>query len=356
MPYEIDFLAVGDKTSGDAICLRYGPAPGGAFTIHIVDGGFQDCGDEIIAHLTTHFGNPNFIDHVVLSHSDNDHAGGLIKVLEEYDCRVGALWMNRPWVHAREIVDLFKYGWTAEGLEKKLRELYPTLLTLEKMATKAGIPIYDVFQGTQIGAFRVLAPSKSRYLSLIPQFDKTPAALVQEISTIGTLFKAVVRFIKETWTGETLSENPDPPTSASNESSVVQFAQLDASRILLTGDVGPDGLHEAADYGALLRVDRPTFVQVPHHGSRRNVTPSALNRWLGNPLQNQTDKNRGIAFCSAAKNDEDHPRKKVINAFTRRGYPVHATKGTGKRQYHGMLNRNGWSTAVALEFSNEVEE
>jgi hypothetical protein len=26
---------------------------------------------------------------------------------------------------------------------------------------------------------------------------------------------------------------------------------------------------------------RPHMMQVPHHGSRRNVTPNILDRWLG---------------------------------------------------------------------------
>lgn len=126
--------------------------------------------------------------------------------------------------------------------------------------------------------------------------------------------------LKETWTGETLSENPEP-TSAFNESSVVQIGMFDGRTALLTGDVGPGGLAEAADYAETIGIalPGPRFVQVPHHGSRRNVTPSVLNRWLGNPLSSSAEERRGTAFCSAAKDDEDHPRKKVQNAFLRRG-------------------------------------
>ena len=46
---------------------------------------------------------------------------------------------------------------------------------------------------------------------------------------------------------ETLDGNP-PATSASNETSVVQMATFGDRRILLTADVGPDGLNEAAAY------------------------------------------------------------------------------------------------------------
>lgn len=354
MAYEIDFLAIGDAKSGDALCLRYGSSRLG-YKIHVVDGGFQDCGDRIVNHLEAYYDRPRHIDHVVLTHADNDHAGGLIKLLETYS--VGSLWMNRPWLHAGEIVDLFKYGWTVEGLRKKLRELYPTLVKLEELATKKNVPINDALQGSIIGPFVVLAPSRERFLSLIPQFDKTPAAKTEMQSIIEKLLKAAAQFVKETWTGETLSETPEG-TSASNESSVVQFAILDDNPVLLTGDVGPEGLKEAADYVEArgLVLPRLAFVQVPHHGSRRNVTPSVLNRWLGDPLMSSAEPARGVAYCSAAQNDEDHPRKKVINAFLRRGYPVHTTNGQSKFCHLGTPDRMNWTTSIPLPFSDGVEE
>lgn len=68
--------------------------------------------------------------------------------------------------------------------------------------------------------------------------------------------------------------------------SVVQYANLHGHRILLTGDAGRAGLAEAADYApfaglALPGIDR---FQVPHHGSRRNVSTEILDRWLGAQL------------------------------------------------------------------------
>lgn len=356
MAHEIDFLAVGENSnSGDAICIRYGTRSAG-YKIHVVDGGFRDTGDAIIQHLTAHYGAPTFIDHVVLSHPDNDHAGGLIKVLETYN--VGALWMNRPWLYADEIVQSFKYAWTADGLRKKLRDLYSTLVELEEIATRKGIPINEAFQGTRVGDFYILAPSRARFLSLVPQFDKTPTPKVEVRSSFfETVAKTVASWIKETWTGETLSENPEP-TSASNESSLVQLGILDGKELLLTGDVGPEGLTEAANYlaSAGYKIQNLTFVQVPHHGSRRNVTPTVLNWWLGPPLLRSEDQARGMAFCSAAKNDSDHPRKKVINAFTRRGYPVHTTNGEGKQHFHELPLHSGWGASYPLPFSHDVEE
>src|SRR5258708_3230757 len=49
-------------------------------------------------------------------------------------------------------------------------------------------------------------------------------------------------WLDETWDFETLSNNPRPATSASNEPCVVQHAIIEDHRILLTADVGPSGL------------------------------------------------------------------------------------------------------------------
>src|SRR4051812_4074311 len=101
--FEIDFLDVETSKSGDAICLRYELA-GNKF-IHVVDGGYQSTGEKLVAHLRAHYDNPSRIDHVIATHNDGDHAGGLRSVLAEFE--VGALWMLRPWLYANELIDRF---------------------------------------------------------------------------------------------------------------------------------------------------------------------------------------------------------------------------------------------------------
>jgi hypothetical protein len=44
-----------------------------------------------------------------------------------------------------------------------------------------------------------------------------------------------------------------------------------------------------------------------------------------------------------------------MNAFRRRGAPVHATQGSKKYHFLNAPGR-GWSASVALPFYNEVEE
>lgn len=351
--FEIDFLPVGETScSGDAICVRYG-SPETGYTINVIDGGYASTTETIITHLNSHYGRPARIHNVILTHADRDHAAGLIGILEQYE--VGALWMNRPWLYAEQVIHHFHGNWTVPGLVSHLRDEFDKLVELESIALQKGIPIYEPFQGAVVGQFVVLAPSKERYISLIPDLDKTPQTYTKTaLDWLVKVAEKTVALVRETWSGETLSEDPEP-TSASNESSVVQAAEIEGKVVVQTGDVGPEGLTEAANYLATLGAYQPDFFQVPHHGSRRNVTPATLNRWLGAPLTD-SGQTRGTAFCSAAADDDEHPRKKVVNAFTRRGYPVHTTNGVAKCHRHNMAVRFGWSSSIPEPFSWEVEE
>ncbi|RWK65361.1 competence protein ComEC [Mesorhizobium sp.] len=353
MPYEVDFLPVGDS-NGDAICVRY-ERPNGSYAIHIIDGGYTDTGDTIIAHVEKYYGSPHFIDHVVLSHADDDHATGLIPVMRHFD--VGALWMNRPWLHAADIIGSFHGNYSVVGLAKEIRGSYPRLAELEDIANEKGVQIYDAFAGSHIGDFKILAPTRDRYLKLIPEFSRTPESYAEAQKGLGSIFADLVKKVSqyvESWTTENLLDNP-PKCTASNESSLVQQAIIDGRRILLTADAGPEALNEAADVATYFGVfGTPNVVQIPHHGSRRNVTPTLLNRWLGLPIPEGLS--RGLAFCSVGKNKAEYPRKKVSNAFTRRGYEVIPTRGFSRGSNWGMPIKPDWVSVSGEPFSYEYEE
>jgi beta-lactamase superfamily II metal-dependent hydrolase len=362
MGIEIEFLPTGND-SGDAIVIREGTDLTG-HNIHVVDGGYTATSDTIIEHIEQYYGDNARITHMVLSHADDDHATGLIKVFERFP--VTHLWMNRPWLHVAEVMQHFHGNYTEQGLYDDMRDLHPYLIKLEELAAQKNqqtlfpTTIHDVFQGDLIGSFRVLAPSRDRYISLIPDLPKTPKRIKADetpgiLSGLFTEAKEAMKsYLEEKWDVETLSSNPQPPTGASNESSVVQMAVVNNKRYLLTADVGPDGLNEAADFAqALGLLGPPDFVQVPHHGSRHNVTPAVLDRWLGERVAEGTE--RGVALASVGKNRTEHPRAQVSNAFRRRGYPVHTMRTMVKRHHEGMGGRDGWVASVAEPFKYEVE-
>lgn len=359
--FEIDLLDVESTKSGDAITIRY--AVNGDTTIHVVDGGFQATGDKVINHINTHYNNPQHIHHVVVTHPDGDHAGGLRKVLEEFD--VGELWMLRPWLYADKIIDRFARFSSVDNLKKRLKDIYPNIAALEEIAEQQGITIREPFQGEKIGAFTILAPTYERYLDLIVESERTPEEVKGEDTVNENSLRAfyavskakIISFFKAAWGVENFSEEE---TSAENEMSVVQYANLHGQRILLTGDVGRSGLAEAADYAPIAGLELPGIdrFQVPHHGSRRNVSTETLDKWLGPQLAQVPAEGSETftALISAAKEDEHHPRKAVIRAMIHRGAKVVSTEGIDIRSGHNAPAREGWGPAQPLRYPEEQEE
>jgi beta-lactamase superfamily II metal-dependent hydrolase len=360
--FEIDFLDVETKKSGDAITLRYKLAD--VQYVHIVDGGYIDTGDKVLEHIDKYYEEPEHIDHVVSTHPDGDHAGGLRKVLENKD--VKNLWMNRPWLYVDEIIDRFARFTNKDNLVKALKEAYPNTAALEKIAEEKGIPIREAFQGNKIGAFTVMAPTRARYLDKVVESEKTgQVAKVEEARQQGKslaeylaeMVAKAVYLMKAAWGAETF---PAEGTSAENEMSVVQYAMLCDKTILLTADTGREGLQEVIDYAPLIGLDLPRIdrFQVPHHGSRRNVSTELLDQILGERLADKPDGDgtKFTSIISAAKLDEDHPRNTVVRAMHHRGAKVVSTEGGGIRTAQGAPDRDGWNPAPSLAYPDEQED
>jgi beta-lactamase superfamily II metal-dependent hydrolase len=292
---------------------------------------------------------------VISTHPDQDHVCGLEVVLEELS--VGQLLMHQPWRHSTALASArtvaFKSATMSEALEKSLEGASE----LEGIATRKGIPIIEPFAGmsTPDGTLRILGPTVEFYEQLLAAIQ--PQASMQRAASAlrEMLNKAAALLVPETLTHETLRD--DGTTSPQNNTSVITLLTVDGRQCLLTGDAGIPAIENAVAIleGEGFRPGSLRFVQVPHHGSRRNVGPTVLDRLLGS--KGQTNK-IGTAFVSApAKNPElKHPAKKVTNAFLRRGYPVHLTQGVSKWHYHEAPERSGYTTSTPEPFHSQVEE
>lgn len=354
--YEIDFLPVGDgEKSGDAIAMRY--SDGSEWRVMVYDGGTKSSGAALVEHIRSHYGTSH-VHYLVNSHPDQDHASGLLTVME--NLTVGELWIHRPWLYVKDVIKHFEDDRiTEESLANRFKEKMPHVWALEELAIKKDIPIYEPYQGSEIGCFKVLSPSKSWYLhTLLPEFGKTPekVRIVEEslVSKAIDAIKKAIDFVKEEWGVESLRE--DVKTSADNESSAVLYANIDGCGVFFCGDSGVRALEHAADYAdtQFMNLPEAKFYQVPHHGGRHNVSTSTLNRIVGEILDEGT-KPKKTAFVSVAKDAGNHPKKVVTNAFIRRGANVVQTKGKIICSHHGTPAREGWTTAAKVDFSNEVE-
>lgn len=371
MKCEIEFIAVGEGCrAGDAIVVRYGEE--GDYSLMLVDGGTAETGKDLVTHLRSQFGERIRLEHVVLTHSDADHASGIRAVLEEIP--VSHVWLHIPWLLSADAVHLFKdKNWTKEKLSAAIKKEYDIVAEIVDLAVSSGAKLHYPFAGEAIGPFTVLSPARHTYAHLLPQFEKTPepdqhlleaaglwigkAAPKSLLSQILSEAAAKVsNWLPETWAFERLRDGGQ--TSASNESSVVLYADLgDDRRVLLTGDAGVRALTWAKSYAKAnaLVLQNFSFVQIPHHGSRRNVGPTVLNEIVG-PIQAEGAAIRFSAFVSVPKDDATHPRKIVLNAFIRRGAQVVATQGTNKVHWGGFSPRHGYTSVSAVPFSARVED
>lgn len=365
MDYEIDFLAVGENSnSGDAITLRYGnftTDPGDQRVI-VIDGGYTGNGDDVVSHIKKHY-DTETVDLVVSTHPDQDHIGGLANVLHNLDVR--ELWMHRPWEHAQRIRDMFEDGRiTDESLSKRFRASMEQAWELEKKARRMGIPIAEPFAGVGDGRLFVLGPTEAYYEELLADFGVAKPAVSEgvgatAVSVIVQAAKAVARLVTETWTGERLEEPPLDAVSPRNNSSTVMLLDLGDQHVLFAADAGVPALERAADWAEANGVvwSNVKKFQVPHHGSRRNVGPSILNRIVGEPVGRDDPFTKSAIVSCAKDGAPKHPARKVVNAYIRRGARVCKTAGNTICWHSPNVPiRPGWGPATPYDFATEYEE
>lgn len=362
-------MPIGDKSCGDAIALRFGDLdskdPQKIWTV-LIDGGYTEDWEKVDSLMRYNF-KTDLLDLVVSTHPDQDHINGLVGVLQ--NIKVSQLWMHLPWRHSVDYLTARQAGFTSAKMTKWLQKSLSGASDLANAADAAKVPVEEPFAGKQLvtpyGTLTVLSPSQPYYEELLPQILDKSAARVQASalttgyeSLLGVLSKGVDKVkakIEESHHIETLTDNGET-TPANNSSTVLLFETADGTRKwLFTGDAGIPALdnahaeHTARGGGTL------HFVQVPHHGSKQNVGPTVLDKWLGERTL-QPGMKRGTAYVSAGKNCEKdgHPKKLALNAFTRRGYEVYETRGGSIKHGHALDGFSG--TIYPLPLYEEIED
>jgi len=302
--YEIDFLPVGDGgRSGDAIALRFTRPDTGTYAHVVIDAGFQDDGDELVRHINTYYGT-DAIDLVILTHPDGDHIGGMGTVVRELN--VATLWLHK--LGARG----------GSGL--------PAAAAVNDLISVAGMRGTDVQEpfagdGAFGGALTILGPDSTWYGQLVAEqqveeaakaAQRQPSRMVEAARTLGQRFLSSLPV--------EIPFNDNGGTSPRNNTSIITRLEVDGFRAVLTGDAGVPAMERAWDWLDANGQDSgaPSFIQIPHHGSRRNASSAMLDRILGPTGQPQDRR----AYISVVDESPDHPSPRVANAYMRRGYRV----------------------------------
>jgi beta-lactamase superfamily II metal-dependent hydrolase len=349
MGYEIDLLGVGEESkSGDAIALRYGNLYGSRSeqTVVVIDGGYADNGQKLVDHIRTHYGTEK-VDLVISTHPDQDHINGLETVIDQME--VTELWIHQPWDHNWGLADKFEDGRiTDNSIGERLKNNLETAYKLVQQAEAEGVIVSEPFTGVFYDCVEVIGPSQDYYEELIPEFDGMPEAKKSEAQAFSEGFKSFLESAKTAikqifvfW-GEDKIDDEDG-TSAKNNSSVITQLIVEGRRLIFTGDAGITALDQAAGEIELCTSGaKLSFIQIPHHGSRRNVGPSVLNRIIGEPVDEGGSRNISAVASTAKEGEPKHPHKAVLNAFTHRGATVSATRGEGTQYAYNAPNRGGW--------------
>ncbi len=333
--YEIDFIPVGDgDRSGLAIAMRFTRADTGGLAHVVIDGGFQDDGADLVDLIQTHYGTSQ-VDAVILTHPDGDHIGGLGTVIRELD--VQYLFAHRPSQHGGASL-------RASGAVEDL----------VNVAAANGTEVHEPFSGLNLfdGGLIIAGPDRDYYGWLIQEQLKEEGAKAAAAAGPSRLTEALQKMSAQVMGAlpvEVPFDDGGGTNPRNNSSAIVNVRTGDDRRLVFTGDAGVPAFNEALDYlDNWGRTDRyPDFVQIPHHGSRKNASSELLDRMLG-PKGGAQEGSAFISISAEAAKDPRYPSPRVCNAYRRRGYGVYATAGIALRHGHEAPYRHGYGPVEPL--------
>jgi glyoxylase-like metal-dependent hydrolase (beta-lactamase superfamily II) len=276
--------------NGDCLLLHYGPPD--APRLIVIDGGPQATGPSIfdgvlkprlkqIAELRG-IDLPLPVELLMVSHTDDDHIGGVLKLLGQANTgthplvTLSAVWHNSfdDFLSTDQLAALAGFGNTsgsavaafdshtlaaAAGVKQGLqvRDKVTALGITPNAGTAHGFVAAGDSFTTGGMTMTVLGPAKAELQALQTKFDAENPNLAS--MTAGERRVALAAFTDD---------------SVANLSSIVVLAERNGKRMLLTGDARGDKILQGLNAAGLLadgaiEVD---VLKVPHHGSDRNVS------------------------------------------------------------------------------------
>lgn len=356
MGYELDLLPVGNgEKSGDAILLRFGDLNKGKSSqcVIIIDGGYKNTAEKIKSHLRKYYNCVNNadkieIDLMILSHPDNDHVSGLVELAKDPEVQINNILMHRPWKEMD--VSWFKDGRiTNDSLKERLADAFEKAYELDRATPNAKkLSPFPTTYTCGEAQLHILAPSEDRYKTCIAQCGKTPQSIFE--SREGRTFSYGKITNEENYSeGDYIKWYYDEHTSEINESSLIILFEYQDAKVLFTGDAGIQGLNEAIEYANIKGLDlsKLNVIKMPHHGSRKNVTPEIMDKLGGNGT---------ACYISCVKDDEGHhPSKRLINMLNQKGFKVYTTQGSILHRYKNAPSREGYVTACPKDSYQRME-
>ena len=350
MLYEIDYFPVWLESHWwDAIMIQYGENFDSRddYKVVIIDCWNKDAAEAMIAHLDSHFWTTK-VDLLIATHLHSDHINGFPTLIESLE--IWKIVMHQPWNYSNEIKKMSTATIWVKKLETKIEKSLAWLATISELAEKEGIEIFEPFAWELVIEHMWLVwPSEDYYTSLLPSFWNIPVtpkdsidAQIQKAYQWTTIQKSLLPESIDMLT-ETLSDNYEDTTPENNSSMIIYFQPTEDKKFLFTWDAWKDAINNALDSYSKY-IENIDFLDVPHHGSKRNLGPTILDKL-----------NPKTAFISCpAKWEPKHPSWKVVNALIRRWADVHVIRW-GRKLHHNTWWR-WWESSSPEPFHDLVEE
>jgi len=267
----IEFL---DAGCGDAIHIRFKGIDDKYHNI-IIDGGIEN-GDVYPSRLKKKLEqvieNAEHIDLWIITHIDDDHIGGVLRLLKDTGI-LNALDLSKTKFWFNYSIWDYDTGIREDNLKSvrqgiRLREYLKKNSTVEAPITDAlgTINLWGV-------ALSILSPDEQHYAELLKKWEKEEQKIRQKDSS-GLKRGGNNDYDIKIENFDITDQEEDK--SEENASSIAFLLRFNDKTVLFTSDSNPSVLTKALaklNDGKKVKVD---YMQVPHHGSRYNINNALL--------------------------------------------------------------------------------
>lgn len=339
MDFVIDFVYVGD---GDGIVI-WGRNPDEQDFVFFLDGGNQEFGSKIVEHYKKWI-KPYLYDKKTIafinSHPHADHINGLIEIVKELgDEMTWGIYNDPVKFISEELRENIKQS-ALRNEDADIDHLYKSFQKIQELNDlcehyniEKKEAITDAFNYNEI---KIVSPTREFYTAKVQLF--TNIDFLKKVDYTKSFSE-----VDETLESLTPCDIVDEKNDASPEnlsSTVIELVDSSNKRYLLTSDSGVESFDDMEKNG--FNTENLNFVQLPHHGSRRNISTN----WIG--------KFAPKMFLISAEGNKKHPRKAVLSCIKKnlpncKTYSTHKNKGTISYTTNRSVfpNRN-WGSAEPL--------
>lgn len=355
---EIDMLSL-----GDADCLIVTKYENSFPHRILIDGGSANSAEVIIDFMLRRKATEFWA--AICTHAHNDHASGLIKIVQDKRIKIQTARMNDIRNHVSADA-LRRAAASDDGVNEVLEKTKELAAAFASRAVK----VYRGFAGDYVGDWpkmTVLGPSLPFYKNALEECTKVD--LPSPFSSLGSILGGApsspsglsgLAGIRAPYPAPLIPPPPStttvdlsslltgalsrssvkekPKTQPFNNTSIILGVEFSGIRLLFTADAGAEALDRVPSEWKNL-----AWMQVPHHGSDGNLSQTNIERFCPK-----------FAFISAC-GDSSHPSRAIVNGLIKCGADVCSTHSSSHLWYYNgtVPARSDYGPAVRLKATGD---